>query len=124
MSTETKKEFSTEEIENIKAQFPSQCFGCDNARKVASDTNQEKGYVGCCAPLRMARRQPQIIGGEVRDEDEDVRYDFISIADEIATGWVDLRSMPFGKSSGIITNVQLITLGVKKCSEYQMISKT
>lgn len=93
------------ELSEIIEKHPSICWGCENARKPASDENTKKGYVGCC--IRALH------GSKV--------YDFTEIneADEIGEGWVDLKSqVKLGKGSGIITNMQLLTKGVKSCKQF------
>lgn len=85
----------------IITEFPSLCWTCDHARKPASNENRDKGYVGCAQACRKES------------------YSFISTVEEIATTWVDLRSRPFSdKGSGIITNNQIVTLGVEECQYY------
>jgi len=63
--------------------------------------NRDKGYVGCAEYLRK---------GETAD--------FIFDAKELTEGWVDMRAAVFGPKSGIITNLQLMTLEVKKCAAF------
>ena len=83
------------------AAHPSICYGCSNARKPASDENRDKGYVGCA---EFTRRE---------------HYQFVSHCKELAEGWVDLGAAVFSERSGIITNLQLLTLEVKKCSSFE-----
>jgi hypothetical protein len=89
-------------LSEVKAKFPSLCHNCRNARKPASDENIMNGYVGCSL---------RVLGKD---------WSQISEANEIAEGWVDLRSeLTLGKGSGIICNLQLLTIGVTKCEEFQ-----
>lgn len=90
------------ESEKLQEDFPSMCWKCVNARKPAAESNRDKGYVGCAEYVR-------------RDH-----HEFISNAKELAEGWVDLRSRIFGEKSGIITNCQLLTFGVNKCSAFEL----
>lgn len=92
------------DLEEIKKQYPSICYGCDLSRKAASDENTKNGYVGCC--IRVLDRVK--IGDEY----------FID-AEEVAEGWVDLKCFPkLGKGSGMITNFQILTLKTTKCPNY------
>ncbi len=78
------------------------CYNCENARKPASDQIMNQGYVGCA---EFARKE---------------HYDFIIEAEELAEGWVDLKSrFTLNRGSGITTNKQLLTVGVKKCKQFQ-----
>ncbi len=81
------------------------CYNCENARKPASDQIMNQGYVGCA---EFARKE---------------HYDFIIEAEELAEGWVDLKTRIFGKKSGVITNLQLLTKEVKTCKEFQLINE-
>lgn len=93
-------------IDEIKEKYPSICYNCDKARKPASDENTKKGYVGCC----------------IRVIDGNLDYYEINEAKEIAEGWVDLKSnINLGKGSGIISNLQLLTLEVKSCRQFKQI---
>ena len=98
------------EKEEIIKCHPSLCYTCEHARKPAADENRDKGYVGCSIPARNTRLQ---------SNDDEMYFNFISGAKELATGWVDLRSRIFGNKSGVTSNCQLLTLEVTKCSEYQ-----
>lgn len=62
------------------------CENCINARRAENDE-----YVGCVA----------LTSKDI--DNEDYWYNFYE-RNEIATGWVDLRAKPNGKSSGMITN--------------------
>ena len=62
------------------------CENCIYARKA-----ENKEYVGCVALLPRTKK------------DEDDWFNFYE-RESIATGWVDLRAKPNGKSSGMITN--------------------
>jgi len=95
---------SEKEIEAVKEKYPSICFECDNGRRVASRENEKNGHVGC----RM----------RCYDNIEYPEYD-IKEGKEVAEGWVDLRSRPFDKQSGIISNFQLITLEIKSCKNWR-----
>ncbi len=88
--------------EKIMAKYPSICYGCDHARKPASDENLNKGYVGCCEYLRQQNS-----------------YLYIKTARELAEGWVDLHAAIFGTRSGTMTNMQLMTLEVSECDEHK-----
>ena len=100
--------------EEIIKEHPSLCYNCRNSRKPASDTNIEKGYVGCCAPLKM----------NISSNEDFALLDYFIEKKlnwqlkEAADGWVDLRSNVFGEGSGIITNYQLLTLEVKQCKDF------
>lgn len=89
-----------EAIELIKRKYPSLCHNCVNARKPASDENRDIGYVGCVQYTRVEN------------------YHFIGECEELGEGWVDLRASIFGKGTGIITNLQLLTLKVKSCKAF------
>jgi hypothetical protein len=96
--------------EDIIKQYPSLCYTCSRARKVASERLEMEGHVGC------------IINCE-----SDLKYDgqidnplkYILDSDLVAEGWVDLRAVPFGDGSGMLTNYQIITKKVRKCAKYQ-----
>ena len=90
-------------MEEVVKKYPSICYECENARKTASEEIEQGGYVGCCMFVR-------------NDNDS---IDFIEDAVEVAEGWVDLRARPFSKGSGIISNLQLITLKVTKCHHFK-----
>ena len=87
--------------ETVSAKYPSICYTCKNSRKTWSIALQNNGYVGCCSYVKY-----------------DCSHEIVESAYEIAEGWVDLRSRPFTKPSGITTNIQLITKETKKCSKY------
>ena len=91
--------------ESIIQAHESICYSCLNSRRVAADKLEQEGYVGCCMWVKG----------------KSDRTDFIDEASELAEGWVDLKSKPFGNPSGVITNIQLITLEVKSCTEYKTI---
>ena len=88
-------------LSEVADKYPSICYVCRNARKPAANENRDKGYVGCAEFTRKGH------------------YDFIGKAKELAEGWVDLRARIFGDKSGVITNLQLMTLEVKKCSSFE-----
>lgn len=68
----------------------------------------KKGYVGCCMRVLSKR------------DDFGFDWDQIKEAEVIAEGWVDLKSEPrLGKGSGIITNLQILTKGVRICKLYE-----
>lgn len=92
--------------EKIKQEFPSICYNCKNNRRPSSDKNAEKGYVGCAEYTRRWKR-------------EDTSADFVSEGHELAEGWVDLKAYIFTKPSGISTNFQLLTKGIKVCQEFE-----
>ncbi len=85
------------------------CYGCKFARRVASEELEKEGYVGCCFPVVNERNGFAV----------DPEYSFVKVGEEVAEGWVDLRSAPFGKPSGVTSNCQLITLGIEKCSKFE-----
>lgn len=91
----------------IKENFPSICYDCKNNRRPASDVNTEKGYVGCAEYARRCFK-------------DSPSYSFVTEGEEIAEGWVDLKSYIFTKPSGISTNYQLLTRGIKKCKEFEL----
>ena len=93
----------------IKEKYPSICYDCDNSRKVGSETNQEKGFVGCC--LRVLDKHQTKTGN--------TDHWAITEGKEVLEGWVDLRSKPFKESSGHLTNYQLITFKIDQCDEYR-----
>ncbi len=74
------------------------------SRNPASDTNLKNGFVGCAYGFNTDCTKPY--------------YDYIEEAKAVGEGWVDLRSSPFEKRSGIITNFQILTLEVKKCAGF------
>lgn len=88
--------------EEIIKLHPSLCYQCIHARKPASDEIQNKGYVGCAEYARSDNGNIEFVG--------DVK--------ELAEGWVDLRAKIFGIKSGVITNLQLLTLEVKECKSF------
>jgi hypothetical protein len=85
------------------------CQLCEYSRRVSSRELENKGYVGCCLPIKKEKAGFNV----------DREYSFIESGEEVAEGWVDLRSKPFGDGSGVSTNFQLITLGIKRCSEFK-----
>ena len=89
-----------ENKQDIIDKHPSICYNCTNARKPASDENQEIGWVGCAEYFRKEN------------------CDFVYGSEELGEGWVDLRSPIFGKKSGISTNLQLLTKGVTNCLSF------
>lgn len=90
--------------EAIMLAHPSICYGCENDRRPWSENLRAEGYVGCAEYLR-------------RDQSN---VDFVGPAKELVTGWVDLRSDIFSlKCSGVLTNEQLMTLGVQSCEAYK-----
>jgi len=98
------------ESQEVMEQFPSICYTCSKARKPASIENREKGWVGCSL---------RVIG--VCGPHSSICFDVDEIgeAKELAEGWVDLRSRVFSdKSSGVISNYQILTLGVNSCRQY------
>lgn len=93
--------------EEIMKDHPSICYNCAFARKAGSDENQNKGYVGCAKYLYLSGQTPP-------------EFPFyIGEAKELAEGWVDLKRRPFQEKSGILTNLQLLTIGVNKCASYE-----
>ena len=92
--------------EKVKQEFPSICYDCKNSRRLSSDENAQKGYVGCAEYTR-------------RWKSDNCNVDFVTVGDFLGEGWVDLRSYVFGKPSGISTNFQLITRGIKVCQEFE-----
>lgn len=94
-----------ESPEKIKEQFPSICYNCEHNRRPTSDSNTERGYVGCA---EYARRMKY----------DNTSIDFIEEGVEAGEGWVDLRANVFSKSSGIDTNFQLLTKQIKVCTEF------
>jgi len=100
--------------DEIKEAHPSICYGCENARRSASEANEKAGYVGCALRV-MTKNGLSLLDGNGTSYD----HDEIGSAKEIATGWVDLRSKPFGKKSGMITNEQLLTLEVGSCHKFE-----
>lgn len=98
---------NTTELELIKKAYPSICHNCEHARKPASNDNTRLGYVGCS--LRAIKNRA-------------FDWDQIVEAKEIAEGWVDLKSrLSLEKNSGIITNLQLLTIGVTKCLQFDQL---
>lgn len=98
---------------DIEKQYPSICYSCENARKVA-DTNEQKGYVGCIIRFLSGH---QLKGGTNRD------YLEIEEGKEVAEGWIYSKRSPFSKSSGtfgegVMSNLQLITKEIKSCRQY------
>lgn len=91
--------------DEIRANFPSICYSCDRARRVASETNEQLGFVGCS--LRVTPMMERVSEADINE------------AKIIAEGWVDLRSRPFGSHSGVISNYQIVTLEVEMCGAYQ-----
>lgn len=92
------------EKEAIINAYPSICYDCAHARRPWAKSLRDKGYVGCVEYLRKGQDT----------------VDFIGPATELATGWIDLRSGIFNeKTSGILTNEQLMTLEVKSCKSYR-----
>lgn len=95
--------------EEIEQKYPSICYGCDWARDI-SESNLEKGYVGCA--LRLVGR-----GNGHYDCDE------ITDGEVIAEGWIYNKRRPFDKDkhylSGVMTNYQLITKGINNCRQYE-----
>lgn len=87
-------------LNKVVDKYPSICYACRNARNPASNGNIEKGYVGCAEFTRKGD------------------YDFVGDCKELAEGWVDLRAKIFGEKSGIMTNLQLMTLEVTNCSSF------
>jgi len=96
-------------IKQIKKDHPSICYNCKLARRPASEENLKKGYVGCC--LRVIDKP--------HTNYDTYDYDEINEGKEVGEGWVDLKSRPFNKPSGVISNLQLITLEIKSCSKYE-----
>lgn len=88
-------------LSEVADKYPSICYACRSARKPAANENRDKGYVGCAEFTRNGH------------------YYFVGEAKELAEGWVDLKARIFGEKSGIITNLQLMTLEVKKCSSFE-----
>lgn len=84
----------------IPEKFPSLCYGCQNARKPAADSNRLIGWVGCT-------QSPALADSQIRD------------CDNMGEGWVDLRSRVFGDSSGVTTNCRLLTFQVRDCKSFQ-----
>lgn len=96
--------------DEIKREYPSLCYSCERARRVASESNEQLGFVGCAIRVKCCTEQ--------------VSEDDIIEINTLAEGWVDLRAVPFGKSSGIITNLQIVTKGVSSCGAYIANQKT
>lgn len=101
-------------IEPIKDKYPSICYDCV-FRRAAADSNIEKGYVGCVAVFDQFE-----IGNPT---EEDISY--ITEAKEIAVGWIyHKRYIEYPKDntlgSGVMTNGQIITKEVKKCSKFEL----
>lgn len=58
----------------------------------------------------------------IRHPNKDIEE--IGEAEVIGEGWVDLKSKPkLGKGSGMITNFQLLTKGVKHCNLHSEIDE-
>jgi hypothetical protein len=81
---------------------PSICYKCVNARKPASDENVDEGWVGCA---EYARKE---------------HCYFVEKFKELGEGWVDLKASIFGKRSGVITNLQLLTREVEECNSFEL----
>lgn len=88
-------------VNTITSERPSKCYSCEHARKPASEQLQNQGYVGCAVYTRTNS------------------IDHVIESKEGVEGWVDLRARPFGDKSGVITNLQLMTLETKICTAYQ-----
>lgn len=86
--------------------YPSICWECENARKTASEELQSEGYCGCCIRAKG------------------YNWDSIGKCEEVAIGWVDLKSEPFGHKSGVITNFQIIANGVIYCDLFERKNKS
>lgn len=101
---------SDTELNKVKKKHPSLCFRCDLARKPASLDNLKRGYVGCALRGITNMKHPD---GYDHDEIEE--------AEIVAEGWVDLKTRPTlsGDGSGIISNLQIITKGVKSCKQFK-----
>lgn len=98
-----------QELEKIAQKYPSLCFGCELARKPATSDSLRHGFVGCCLRVIDDIKHPD--GYDYREIEE---------AEEVAEGWVDLKTRPtFGEGSGIISNLQIITKGVKSCKQFK-----
>ena len=92
-------------IDSIKQHYTSICHSCSNARKPASDELTKQGYVGCCIKVINSIKK--------------LDHEEITEAEEVAEGWVDLKSkLKLGKGSGITTNLMLLTKKVKRCNQY------
>ena len=95
--------------DEIKREYPSLCYSCERARRVASESNEQLGFVGCAIRVKYCT--------------EPVSEDDIIGVNTLAEGWVDLRTVPFGRPSGIITNLQIVTKGVSICDAYREYEK-
>ena len=80
--------------EIIQKEYPSLCYSCKKARRAASSDLEQEGYVGCTLDIDTYQIQK---------------------AEKMVSGWVDLRSAPFNKESGITTNLRLLTLKTRDC---------
>jgi hypothetical protein len=85
------------------------CMTCESVRRVASEDLEKEGYVGC-----------NILSGirGVICYNKDDLYKIIG--NVVAMGWVDLGCRPGSKSSGMITNEQLIIKGVISCPWFEL----
>jgi len=92
-----------QKVLQIKEQYPSICYDCQYARRPWSNEFRNEGYVGCC----LRALDPP------RDHHE------IEVGEAVASGWVDLKSDIWNdKGSGMVTNEQLVTLGIKSCKAF------
>lgn len=102
-------------LKDIEQKHPSICYSCDLSRKPASDENTKKGYVGCCM---------RVLSNHITGEEYGYDWYKINSAKEVAEGWVDLKSRPkLGKGSGIISNLQILTLETKSCDLYKQLNE-
>lgn len=96
------KKIANENKNAVLEQYPSICWNCENARMAASLKNENAGLCGCTLLLNY---------------EEDKVIQFIKDGD-LYKGWVNLKSPPFEKRAGVITNFQLLTKGVQNCTKY------
>ena len=97
---------SEDQKEQIKANNPSICFDCVNARRV-NEPHQSKGYVGCVAPFKHYEDFPKM--GKYIDCFDRLNY------------YVDRHARPFASASSDAYSNMLMTNETVKCPFFKAI---
>ena len=91
---------------NVEEKYPSICYSCENARKPAADSNQEKGYVGCALRVMPKYQHP-----DYDDYDEGYDHYEIESAKEV-TEMMALNADATGALLAFIITISLVFFGL------------
>lgn len=103
-----------EYTQEMMDQNPSLCHNCDNARKPASESLAQEGYVGCAMHFSLARQE----GGDM----ESALWKIIKGAqlDKAVTGWVTPLRLNTKARESSAFNCVLMTKHCTKCRFFKL----